>query len=311
MSQTERLMAIIGKLCQRNGRVNTSWIVNRFEISDRQARRDMEFIRDRIVDQYLASEVDLIYDRGRNEYRFDGSSERIEQLFAKSAISAAVSSSAIDPIRELVGSKTDSSKSSNVRFISQASELPDYRIFVDILNAIDESVRIRIRYKNLDQVDTERLIEPFELINYSAIWYVRAYDVSKEDLRTFSLSRIRSVSFTSEKREFADYEKRKKDDMDEYGIFFGGKKEIYTIRFYNLVAWIVSNQIWHTHQVGRWIDENTYELDIPASNPTELVAKTLSYGADAEPISPESFVDSYNNELVALFRKNKNKLESI
>ena len=308
MSQTERLMAIIGRLCQRNGKLNTAWVSNTFEVTDRQARRDIGYIRDRIVDQYFGSSVELIYDRASNEYRLTGSQEEMEKQFARSVISSAVAASAVDPLKDLLGSPEKSFpelRSNKVKFISQASELPDYTIFTELLSAIDENRRVRIHYKNINKVDSVRTIEPLELINYSAIWYVRAYDLTREELRTFSLSRIRKADILNEKRGFNDFEMLKKSDASSYGIFFGDKIEKYTIRFYNLVAYIVSNQVWHRSQKGHWLDENTYELEIPASVPTELIAKTLSFGADAEPISPQSFVDSYNKELSRLFEKMK------
>jgi len=306
MSQTERLMGIIGRLCQRNGKLNTRWIEDSFGVTDRQARRDIEYIRNRIIDQCFGTSVDLVYDRAKNEYHLTGSQEELKRLFARSVISSAVAASAVDPLRAVLGKETREDSSFNrVRYISQAAELPDYTIFTGILNAIDNNIRARICYKNINQIDTERIIEPLELINYSAIWYVRAYDLKREELRTFSLSRISSVEALDERREFNDFETLRKSDMAGYGIFLDEKTEEYTIHFHGLVAMMVANQVWHKRQRGEWIDSNTYSLSLPASDPTELVAKTLSYGADAEPISPKGFVDSYNKQLKRLFDKNK------
>lgn len=294
-------MAIIERLCQKDGKLNTAWICDKFEITDRQARRDLEYIRSRLIDENFASSVDLVYDRSANEYRLEGSKSEIDNLFSKSVIASAVRASAIDPLRSILGLESDNNADSRVRFISQAAELPDYTSFTQILQAIDAGVRVRISYSNIVQQDTERLIEPLELINYSAIWYVRAYDFIKEKILTFSLSRIRKIDILDEKRTFRDYERLKKEDLSGYGIYSGGDVETYTIRFYGIVSWIVSNQVWHRNQVGRWIDNSTYELSIPASNPTELVAKTLSFGPDAEPIAPERFVTLYNKKVQQLF----------
>jgi len=258
--------------------------------------------------QNIGSSVDIVYDRQEKTYRLCGEEEHMERLFAMSVISSAVAASAIDPLREIVGSdekRVRESESGKVKFISQASEMPDYTIFTQLLRAIDESKRVNISYKNINKVDSERTIEPLELVNYSAIWYVRAYDLRRNEIRTFSLSRIREIVILDQAIEFNDFRLLSDSDSSSYGIFLGEKAEMYTIRFYNLVAYIVSNQVWHKDQVGRWLDENTYELDVPASVPTELVAKTLSFGADAEPIAPESFVTSYKRELERLFEKNK------
>ena len=48
------------------------------------------------------------------------------------------------------------------------------------------------------------------------------------------------------------------------------------------------------------IDDDTFELTVPATNDIELVSKVLSYGVKAEPIAPEEFVENYKNEIKTL-----------
>lgn len=303
MSQAERLMAIIDRLCKRDVKLNTKWIVDEFEISDRQARRDIEYIRDRIINTGIDSDIELIYDRANNEYRLTGSQEKLEALFAKSVIASAVAESSIDPLREIFGLKEKSSRFSKVRYISQASEPPDYTIFMKILQSIEDCLRVEIDYENMRKVRSIRVVEPLELINYSAIWYMRAYDSGKKELRTFSLSRVKGITLLKESQSFKDYDYLKKEDISGYGILTGGEIQQYTIHFHGDVARAVSNQIWHVNQKGRWIDSQTYELSLPAASDTELVSKTLYYGDAAEPIAPESFVNKYRECVERLFVK--------
>ncbi len=297
-------MAIIDRLSKRNGRLNTAWITTTFEVSDRQARRDIEYIRDRLINSYFPQSVDLIYDRSKNEYRLTGSQEELENLFAKSIIASAVAASSSDPIRDMLGndSSTLSSKK-RVKFISQASEMPDYTIFTVLMNAIEDKHRVKIWYRNINQIDSERIIEPLELINYSAIWYVNSFDLARKEIRTFSLSRIRKAEDINQAIEFSNYKELEAQDNSGYGIFMGGKVIEYTMRFYDMVALIVSNQVWHSKQKGAWLDDRTYQLTVPASNAVELIAKVLSYGADAEPVAPKEFVDRYKMEVKRLASK--------
>ena len=313
MSQTERLLAILDRLCQQRRQVNVAWIANTFEVSDRQARRDLEYIRDRIVDTSFGSNVSLEYDRAKNEYKLVGSAKELESMAAKSVIASAVAMSAMDPLREILGEKTKESTSDKVRFISQAAELPDYKTFIEILHAIEDNIRLKISYSNVKRDHSTRIIEPLELVNYTAIWYVKAYDLEKQMVLTLSLSRIGDITRLEEKRTFNDFERLKEEALSGYGIYSGRKIYQYTMRFYNDVAWIVSNQIWHKEQEGHWIDENTYELTVPAAYYRELLAKTLSFGASAEPISPPYFVNKYYEELdllIARVNKRKKEIES-
>ena len=102
--------------------------------------------------------------------------------------------------------------------------------------------------------------------------------------------------------EFTDTSELEKIDESGFGIFYNPKAEIknYTMRFYDNIAYIVSLQVWHKNQSGRWIDDDTFELTVPATNDIELVSKVLSYGVKAEPIAPEEFVENYKNEIKTL-----------
>ena len=76
------------------------------------------------------------------------------------------------------------------------------------------------------------------------------------------------------------------------------KPSIYRMRFYGNAAYIVSTQVWHKEQKGRWaIPDECYELEVPANSTVELLNKLFSFRGDAVPVAPESFVEEYKREL--------------
>ena len=50
MSRLERIMDMINVLCLEDGRLNYSYIRNKYGTSNREFRRDIEFIRERLTD---------------------------------------------------------------------------------------------------------------------------------------------------------------------------------------------------------------------------------------------------------------------
>jgi len=49
----------------------------------------------------------------------------------------------------------------------------------------------------------------------------------------------------------------------------------------------VADEQWHTDQIGVWKGEK-YELQIPYSDPRELLMDILKYGPEVEVIAPDS-----------------------
>jgi predicted DNA-binding transcriptional regulator YafY len=71
-----------------------------------------------------------------------------------------------------------------------------------------------------------------------------------------------------------------------YGIFAGEPEHTAVLRFTPERARWVADEHWHPEQQGNFLDDGSYELRIPYSDPRELVMDILKYGPDVEVISP-------------------------
>ena len=71
-----------------------------------------------------------------------------------------------------------------------------------------------------------------------------------------------------------------------YGIFAGSPKQIAVLRFTAERARWVADEQWHPRQAGRFLDDGRYELEVPYSDPRELVMDILRHGPDVEVIAP-------------------------
>ncbi len=305
MSSAERIMRLFYDLSKEGGFISKDDVMDRYGITDRQLRRDIEYIKNRLLSPLLPdSDISICCRRidGRTFYMMSGDIKAIEEIRTKSLMVDAFSRSAADPIRDILDGRSGP-YSGYIKYLSAASELPDYSLFSSLLKVIEQKRRIRLTYRRIGKAPFTTTLEPLELINYSSLWYLRAFNVELEALRTYSLSRIIKIEPLADKITFNDYETLKREDDSSYGIFSSSvEPAIYTIRFKGYPAFVVSNQLWHKDQVGHFIEEDVYELSLPAVNDTELIAKTLSFGENAWPVSPEAFVEAYKERVREMAR---------
>jgi len=68
--------------------------------------------------------------------------------------------------------------------------------FEQIKDALKKSVSIEIRYRNKSNETTERIVDPLKLIFKKKMWYLIAFCHSRNDYRTFRISRVEQIQLT-------------------------------------------------------------------------------------------------------------------
>ncbi|MCX4778967.1 helix-turn-helix transcriptional regulator [Streptomyces sp. NBC_01264] len=66
----------------------------------------------------------------------------------------------------------------------------DPRTLTAIASAVAGPERLRFAYRARDGVDSRRLVEPYRLVSTGSRWYLVAYDMEREDWRTFRVDRV-------------------------------------------------------------------------------------------------------------------------
>ena len=77
--------------------------------------------------------------------------------------------------------------------LSSNADLVDGDVLLTLAKACRDLVRVRFGYDARDGVATERWVEPLRLVATGRRWYLMAWDVDREDWRTFRLDRMRDV----------------------------------------------------------------------------------------------------------------------
>jgi predicted DNA-binding transcriptional regulator YafY len=73
----------------------------------------------------------------------------------------------------------------------------DAELLVTLARACRDAVRVRFRYVGRDGGERERTVEPVRMVATSRRWYLMAWDVDRDDWRTFRLDRMREVVATT------------------------------------------------------------------------------------------------------------------
>ena len=296
MSQTERIF-YIDRMIRQNGAIICSQVCQRFEVSDRQVKRDFEYMRDRL-------EAPLVWDRQHRDYRYDSEYPRLRFSDEKALVfismlrSLSRATDMVPLLSDQVMGVVEQTLSKGYRHLSDriiyampVLDSPDYTVFSVFTEAMELDHCVSIDYKDAKGNLTSRVIEPLRLINYSGRWYCVAFDRLRDDLRSFHMSRV--VSATPLDQDIAE---RGLDEAVEryisagFGIFMGTETTEALIRICGDAANNVEHQIWHRDQkMERSVDDEGHAvllLRLPVVNWSELLGKILSFGACAQPLEP-------------------------
>ncbi|SDF44843.1 Predicted DNA-binding transcriptional regulator YafY, contains an HTH and WYL domains [Fontibacillus panacisegetis] len=77
--------------------------------------------------------------------------------------------------------------------------------------AIEKSLRVKILYMNRNGTESERVVEPVNLILKGYVWYLQAYCTLRGDFRVFRLNRIQELTLRSE-----PFVRRESPSLEQY-----------------------------------------------------------------------------------------------
>lgn len=317
MNQTERFYKIDQILHDRK-LVTFQRLLDTLEVSRATLKRDLQYLRDRL-------NVPIIFDRDAGGYRFEApgghapkhelpglwfNASEIHALLMMQSLLEAVQPGLLGPhiaplqtrLKSLLGSRDDAPEevARRIRILHAAKRHAELKYFDLVASTLLKRRRLFIRHYNrgLDR-ETEREVSPQRLIYYRDNWYLDAWCHLREEIRSFAVDAIRHAEHIDKKaREVA------RRDLDAvlgagYGIFSGSSVTWARLRFTPQSArWVAAEQ-WHPHQRARHEPDGHYLLELPYSQPTELIMDILRHGAGVEVLEPQSLRDAVKQELDA------------
>jgi predicted DNA-binding transcriptional regulator YafY len=263
--------------------------------------RDIGYMRDFM-------EAPIEYDRTANAYGYDPGAARFElpgfwlnesELFGLLAteqlleqMQPGLLAPYIGPlkgrVRRLLAESGHSADAvaERILFHATTSRRGDAQRFGTVATAVLQARKLHIRYHGRQRdLETERDAHPQRLLRYKDNWHLIAHCDRADELRNFSLDRILSVDLLDEPARTIDAKTLDRFLGASFGIFSGTATAWAVLRFTPHAARWVADEIWHPDQIGQWIDDS-YELQVPYSDPRELIRDILAYGPDVLVVGP-------------------------
>lgn len=317
MDRTERFYKIDQLLTERRV-VSFEQLELALGVSRATIKRDLEYLRNRL-------HAPIVWDRELRGYRFEAvpqggnaqyelpglwfNSSEIHALLTMQHLLAGIDSGGllaphIEPLKDRLRALLDTEDGASdeiqkrIKVIGVASRPPGLDHFAVVGSALLRRKRLLMSYYTRGRGQmTEREISPQRLVHYRENWYLDAWCHLRNELRSFAVDAIRRV-------ELVDVPAKNigESTLDAvlgagYGIFSGRKVTWAKLRFTAERARWVATERWHPRQKGKLLDDGSYTLEIPYSDPRELTADVLKYGADVMVESPPELRQAVREKL--------------
>jgi len=300
-------------------------LMTQFEISHRQAAREIETMRIFFNAPVEYSAIKKGYYYGDNSFEFPAAMITEEELISL-VIAKRLSVTIPDKRRknqlDIFFDHLSSYLGLDVHQLEKKISLKNVRyfnvqpdVFDTVLQGLSHGKKLSIAYRSVHTGEhSQRIINPLHLVLYMGNWHLLAHCEKRKGLRDFALSRITTIQILDTTidtdLESLDIEK----EMDSaYGIFFAGRKEKVVLRFQRKIADYVREQVWFPGQTLSAQENGDVILSFSVTDYREVVREILSFGAEVEVIEPQGLrqaVIEHIDQLSQLYRPEKSNPSS-
>jgi predicted DNA-binding transcriptional regulator YafY len=320
VDRTERFFKIVRMLRQKK-LISLRQIKEELEYSRSTFKRDLEYMRDRL-------NIPIEWDRELGGYRLEAGADNaplefpgfwlsdaeVQALLATEhlieSMDSGVLAESLAPIKQRLEKLLAQSGASvkqvrrRVKLLKVATRTASAPHFSAIASALFARKQLQLTYFVRERKErTERAVSPQRLVHYRDNWYLDGWCHLRDGLRSFSLDAIEAARELPAKAKDVDDEELDRVLASGYGIFSGAETQKARLRFSTLRSRWVAREQWHPRQVGSFDDEGRCVLELPYSDPRELLGAVLRYGPDAEVLAPPSLRKLAAEQLEAALTK--------
>ena len=297
MSQMERIYKL-DRLFRRKRPPSRREILDMFEISLAQFKRDLEHMRSRLGApitfdseaggyKYASDDFNLpgLWFTEREVYSLLAMHSLLEQL--QPGIVEEQLSPFRDRLRALLGKSGRGARSILERMqIIMAPQRPvNAEHFQAICDATLRRRKLRMRYYARSRgAESDRVVSPQRVIYYRGNWYLDGWCHEKEAMRRFAIDAVRLASVLEEPA----CEIEAVNGQDGYGIFSGPPENVAVLHFDPEAARWIAEEEWHPQQRVSILPNGGLQLKVPYSHPQEIIMDILRHGPHVEVVQPAS-----------------------
>ncbi len=178
----------------------------------------------------------------------------------------------------------------------------DVRNWDRVYRALNENQKIRFRYKkSYTNQDKQRIVCPYQLILENGTVYVWGYSEYAEVILMYDLNFMTDIVILNEKFKLPkDFDINNYSGGGRLGAFAGDVIEKFKIRFTGYAKEWIKNHKWADDQTMKEDDESTI-ITFSSSQFEKVYENVLSWGSQAQPLSPARLVKRWKEEIKAMF----------
>ena len=281
---------------------NCSQLALDLEVATKTVQRDIDFMRDRM-------DLPIEFDFRRNGFHYTAQVENFPtvQVTEQELIALFIAEKALaqykgtpfeKPLHAAFQKLTEgltasvsfrwADLDSTISFRSMGTTIADLELFEEVSRAVLRSQELEFQYHKLVGRGYEpRRVQPYHLGCIENQWYLFAFDLDRQQMRTFVLGRMQAVQSTSQRfTRPADFSMTKHLG-DSFGVFSSaGKPQEVRIRFDAFAARLVRERKWHASQKIKELVNGEIEFSLKLGTLTEIQRWILSWGEHAQVVAP-------------------------
>ncbi len=300
--QHSRLLFIDRKI--KEGRhPNCSSLSDKYEVSRKTIQRDLEYMRYQLDApiEYVAKHRGYIYTEEQFQLPAINIKESdlfgvylAEKLLVQYESTPIYNSlcSIFEKIEQSLPNKTTTDPTADqAKFtvFPPFSTTIDPAVWKTVIDCLRSSQQIKIQYKAPGNEPATRTIDPYHGVRFEGDWYVVGFCYLRDEIRTFSVSRIVSAQKTDKEFQIPMSFDFQKLSGSHFGVHWGDGETKVKIRFNQCVADYVKERTWHPSQKLTECSNGDVILSLTVNHLLELKRWVLSWGADAQVLKPDSF----------------------
>ena len=316
MDRTERFYKI-ERLLRSRGCVNFEALLEELGVSPATLKRDLQYLRDRMGAPITYDHDDKGYRLDASGAMASGAAKTVQHelpgmWFSERELHALLTMHQLmsgldddgvlarhlqpmmDRLQGLLGADANEARElvRRVKLIGTARRRVPSRHFELLGSALVQRKRVWLNYfKRNGRTSSEREVSPQRLVNYRNTWYLDAWCHSSDGLRRFALDAVLEARALETRAKAVSLKDIEAEFDGSYGIYGGSGARLKwaTLVFEPEAAQWVANEEWHPQQKSRWLGSDgqvaadgdrsgSYELQVPYSEPTELMMDILRHG---------------------------------
>lgn len=294
-----RLITILSKFSQ-NEIVNPKDLAEEFNVSIRTIQKDL---KDKLMPNFP------IYMHKRGEYRLsEGASITKSYLTNDEMIILSLSLSKFKDVSDFDKTTDNLLKkllkpNLNNPYFMKNDDVED----LDIDSKIVQTLEDAIEYQNIIEVNTKissKIVEAYKMANYGGIWYLFARDTKDNKIKTFMISKIKSVNLTSKKHTFPKHSIEQILHKSHSPYYQDGNSFDVKVKVYKEIAHLFEQkEFLQSQEIEQKLEDGSLIINFEISHDEDIDNIIKSWLPHIEILEPIRFRDKLKNELKEYLEK--------